>query len=226
MANYVTITLDTTGPSNPSVVIAGGAQYATAQLVDLTLGTTDNPTTGYQMKIWGNVDPAHDASIQATEGASAWITFTTTKQIKLATGDGSKTINAKIRDDVYNESSQVSDSIILDTQLPVVTITGPDLAKISKNAGKNVSSLSFSVDSIFDEYKVKVVASAGAAENTGTLIATTNGSTNTSGSAGNYAASTPIACTINGTDLELANSGDGVKIVKVFVKDKAGNWSI
>lgn len=226
MANYFNLTLDTTGPAAPSISLEGGATYATAQLVTATISTSDSPTTNYQMKIWGDVDTTHNPSIQTTEVASAWISYSTSQQVKLSSGDGSKTVYLKIRDDVYNESSQADDSIILDSTLPVVSITGPDLSKISKVTGKNVSSFSFTVDGIFDEYKVKVVASSGAAHDTGTQIPTTAGSTNMSGSAGDYPASTPINCSIYGTDLETADSGDGTKIIKVFVKDKAGNWSV
>ncbi len=226
MANYFNLTLDTTGPAAPSISLESGATYATAQLVTATISTSDSPTTNYQMKIWGDVDTTHNPSIQDTEVASAWISYATSQQVKLSAGDGSKTVYLKIRDDVYNESSQADDSIILDSTLPVVSITGPDLSKISKVTGKNVSSFSFTVDGIFDEYKVKVVASSGAAHDTGTQIPTTAGSTNMSGSAGDYPASTPINCSIYGTDLETADSGDGTKIIKVFVKDKAGNWSV
>lgn len=59
-----------------------------------------------------------------------------------------------------------------------------------------------------------------------TVIPTTSGSTNTSGSEGGYEADTNIQVTINGTDLETASSGDGVKIVKVFVRNAAGTWSV
>jgi len=226
MASYFSVTLDTTGPSNPTISLAGGATYTSSQLINATISTGDGVTTGYQMKLWGDVDTTHNANIQGTEGASAWITYNTTQQVKLSATDGSKTIYLKIRDDVYNESSQVSDGIILDATLPVVSLTGPDVSKISKVSGKNVVSFSFQSDSIFDEYKVKYVAASGNSHDTGTQILTTNGSTNMSGAAGNYPASTAINCTINGTDLEVAASGDGAKIIKVFVKDVAGNWSV
>ncbi|MFC3883744.1 hypothetical protein ACFOU2_09625 [Bacillus songklensis] len=226
MPSYFTLTLDTTGPANPSLSINAGATYATAQLVDLAIGTSDGATTGYQMKIWGDVDTAYDTNVQATEAASSWITFSTSKQVKLSAGDGAKTINVKIRDDVFNESAQASDSINLDTTRPVVTISGPDVAKISEVSGKDAASFSFTVDSAFVEYKVKVVSSSGSAENTGTQIGTTNGSTNMSGTAGNYAASTAINCTIDASDLKAASAGDGAKVIKVFVKDAAGNWSV
>jgi len=222
--NYFNLTLDTTGPANPSISIEGGAQYATKQLVDCAIDTTDGNTTGYQMKIWGDVDTAYDTDVQDTEATSNWITFQESKQVKLASGDGNKTLYVRIRDDVHNESGQASDSINLDTTKPVVTISGPDVTKISKVAGKDVCAFSFQVDSTFTEYKVKVVSSTGASHDTGTVIPTTAGSTNMSDS-GSFAATTPIDCSIKGADLEAASAGDGTKIIKVFAKDEAGNWS-
>lgn len=225
MASYFTLTLDTTGPASPSISLDSGAEYATAQLVTATIGTTDGPTTGYQMKIWGDVDTTHNPSIQATEVASAWISYATSQQVKLSSGDGSKTVYLKIRDDVYNESAQASDTIILDMTLPVVTVSNVSATKISKVAGKDTITFQFSGDTQFDAYKVKVVATSGAAHDTGTQIGTTNGSSNVSGSEGNYPAATPITVTIKGADLETASGGDGAKIVKVFIQDDAGNWS-
>ena len=225
MANYFNLALDTTGPASPTISIDTGSAYATSQLVNVGIATTDTPTTGYQMKIWGNVDPVYDANVQTLEENSVWVTFAATKQIKLLSGDGSKTIYAKIRDDVYNESSQVSDSIILDSSLPIVTIAGPDVNKISKQTGKNSSAFTFQSDTAFVEYKVKVVSATGAAENTGTTIPTTNGSTNMA-AIGSFASATPISCTIKGADLEFASSGDATKIIKVFVKESSGLWSI
>lgn len=225
MANYFLLTLDTLGPQNPSVSINGGAAYANAQLVDLAIGTSDASKTGYQMKIWGTVDAAFDTNITTTEGTAKWVTFAASKQIKLASGDGTKTIYIKIRDDVWNESAQASDSITLDMSAPVVSITGPDVSKISKVASKDVAAFSFSVDQAFVEYKVKVVASGSALHSTGTQIPTTAGSTNMAAT-GTFAGATPISCTIKGADLETASAGDGDKTVKVFIRDAAGNWSV
>lgn len=225
MANYFNLILDTTGPANPTISIDAGATFANNQLVNLSISTSDGDTTGYQMLIWGDVDTSYDSNVQDTEGNSSWISYATSKQVKLSSGDGSKTIYLKIRDDVHNVSAQVSDSIILDTTLPIVTISGPDVTKISKITGKNEASFSFQCDSTFTEYKVKVVSSAGAAHDTGVEIGTSNGSQNMSDS-GSFAADTPINCIITGADLELASAGDGTKIIKVFVKDEAGNWSV
>jgi hypothetical protein len=224
MANFFYLELDTTNPANPSISIDGGATFATAQLVDLSIGTTDSDTTGYQMLIWGDVDTSFDTNIRGTEGTSTWITYNNSKQVKLSAGDGQKTVYVKIRDDVHNASSQVSDSITLDMSKPTVSVTNPDVSKISKQPTKNTASFTFTVDKQFVEYKVKVVSSTGAGESTGTTIGTANGSTNTSGT-GTFASGTPISVQINGSDLELASSGDGQKIIKVFAKDQTGKWS-
>lgn len=90
----------------------------------------------------------------------------------------------------------------------------------------NVSAFSFSANADFEEYKIKVVPSESSLENAGTQIPVTSGSTNTSGTEGGYKADTAINVTINGADLEAASSGDGVKIIKVFVKNAAGTWSV
>ncbi|MDS7057061.1 hypothetical protein NXG04_07165 [Klebsiella pneumoniae] len=224
MANYINIILDTTAPANPYVNINGGATYSNSQLVTVSLGTTDIDTTGYQMKIWGMVDKAYDANIQDSEATSQWISYSDSKQVKLSAGDGNKQISVKIRDDVYNESSVAQDNISLNTAIPTVNVGTPDKNKISKKEQKNIVSFTFSSPEQFEEYKVKVVSSTGAIESSGVTIATVNGSQNVAGVAGGY--TNPITVTITGQDLELASSGDGSKIIKVFVKNSAGTWSV
>ena len=171
------------------------------------------------MKIWGI------NSAESEEDAS-WETYTSSKSITLISGDGQKTVYVKVRDDVGNETSAVTDTIILDTKVPSVTITGPDKSKISKVATFNESRFSFSADVAFEEYKVCVVPQNSSTQEAGQVIPTTAGSTNTSGSDGDYEASTPIQVMINGTDLETVSGGDGVKIIKVFVRTAAGTWSV
>jgi hypothetical protein len=226
-ATNFTLTLDTTGPAGVTVSINAAAAYATSQAATLSIGTSDGDTTGYQMKVWGDVDLAADANVQDTEGNSAWIAFNASKAITLLTGDGSKTITIRLRDDVWNESSTASDSITLDTTLPVPNITtGPDVSRLSKIAGKRTCSFSWQSNAVFEEYKVKVVPASGSLNSAGTTIPTTNGSTNMTGSAGGYPATTNIDSVIDGRDLELADTGDGAKVVKVFVRDAATNWSL
>lgn len=219
MSSYFNLTLDTTAPSGLTLAINDGALYATSTAVTLTIGLTDSPTTGYQMKIWGiqGVD---------SESAASWETFATSKSVNLTTGDGLKTVYIKVRDDVGNESAQVSDTITLNTAVPVVTITGPDKSKISKVAGFNQSVFNFTSDVMFVEYKVCVVPATNSTQEAGTVIGTAGGSQNTSGTDGDYPASENIQVTITGADLETASAGDGTKIIKVFVKNEAGTWSV
>ena len=219
MASYFNLTLDTTAPSGLTLSINDGALYATSTAASLTIGVTDGVTTGYQMKIWG-IDGVAD------EGSASWETFATSKSVNLPAGDGLKTVHIKVRDDVGNESSEVTDNITLNTAVPVVTITGPDKSKISKIASFNTAVINFTADVEFEEYKVCVVPATSSTQDAGTVIGTTNGSQNTSGSDGDYPASENIQVTINGADLEAASSGDGVKIVKVFVKTASGIWSV
>ena len=218
MASYFNLTLDTLAPAGLAVQLNGDDIYTTTPSVELTLTLTDSPTTGYQMKIWG-VEGVTD------EGSASWETYAASKSVTLPSGDGLKTVYVKVRDAVGNESSAASDSITLDTAVPTVTVTGPDKSTISKVVGFDMAVINFMSDIAFEEYKVCVVPATSSTQESGTQIPTTNGSVNTSGSAGGYEADTNIEVKINGTDLETASSGDGVKIVKVFVKNAAGTWS-
>lgn len=229
MASYFNLVLDTTAPAGGSITLDGGASIATTTSVSAVVHTSDSPTTGYQILIWGDVDNAANANIQTTEGASTWITPTwssgdATQAVVLSSGDGSKTISCKIRDDVWNPTTTLTDSITLDTAVPVITITsGPDVTKISKVSGKRVVTFAWQSNEAIQAWEVEVVSTSGSARGSGTVLLTTNGSTNVSG--GSVAATTNTTTTIDGRDLDVASAGDGTKVVKVFGQDLAGNWS-
>jgi hypothetical protein len=230
MASFFNVTLDTAAPGGGSFTLNGGAAYTSAQAASAVAHTSDGAQTGYQIKIWGDVDPADNVAIQATEGASTWITPTwssgdATQAVKLSSGDGTKTINCKIRDDVWNETSILTDTITLDTTVPVITIqSGPDTASVSKVSGKRTVTVTWQSDTALTAYQVAVVSNSGSLQGSGVVILTTNGSTNVSG--GSVNATTNVTTTIDGRDLEVANSGDGVKVVKIFGQDASGLWSI
>lgn len=218
MAAFFNLTLDTTAPKRCTLQIAGGALYTSSTAVTLAIGCSDASTTGYSMKIWG-IDGA------TTEADAKWENYATTKDVTLISGDGLKTVYIKVRDNVWNESSAVSSTITLNTSIPVVTIVGPDTNIISTVVGKNVSTFNFTGDQDFTEYKVGVVESNNATEGNVTVIPTTAGSGNTSGT-GDFNSDTNIAVKVEGTDFQTAAGGsDGTYIVKVFIKNKAGTWS-
>lgn len=216
MASYFNLVLDTLAPQGLTVKLNNGSQYTTSKNVTLSISVSD--TSGYQMKVWG-IDGA------SSEDSASWETFASTKSIALPTGDGLKTVYVKVRDDVCNETAAASANITLDTSVPAVTIIGPDVSRISKTAPKNVATFSFTSDVAFTEYKIKVVPSKSSLHDAGTLIGTANGSTNMNAT-GTFKASTAITCKIYGKDLEAASAGDGEKIIKVFVKNTVGTWSV
>lgn len=218
MASYFNLTLDTLAPQGLTIKLNNGSQYTTSKAVQLAINVTDESADGYQMKVWG-IDGI------AKESDAVWETLANVKDIALPAGDGLKTVYVKVRDDVYNETAVTSTSITLDTSVPAVTIIGPDVSRISKTSPKDVATFSFTSDVAFTEYKIKVVPSKSSLHDAGTLIGTANGSTNMSAT-GTFKASTAISCKIYGKDLELASSGDGEKIIKVFVKNTVGTWSV
>ena len=219
MASYFHLTLDTAAPSGVALEINHGALYATSTAVNLDIAVADEQTEGYQMKLWG-------VSSVEGEDAASWERFSTSKQVTLPQGDGRKTIYLKVRDDVGNESVAVSASITLNTAVPVVNLTGPDRSKISKTAGFEQAVIHFACNMDFEAYKVCVVPTASSEQQAGTVIPTEYGSINTSGTEGGYPAETNIRVVLTGADLESASSGDGTKIIKVFVRSAAGTWSV
>lgn len=219
MASFFNLILDTLAPAELALKLNNGATYATSNTVTASITLTDEVTTGYQMKIWG-------IKAAAAEKDASWETFAASKSLILSDGDGLKTVSIKVRDDVGNESAAVTASITVNTAVPVVTITGPDKTKISKVTGFDTCAFSFTSDVDFEEYIVKVVPNTSSLNTAGTQIPTTGGSSNTSGSAGGYKKATAIDVTIKGADLATASSGDGTKIIKVFVKNAAGTWSV
>ena len=218
MVSYFNLVLDTLAPQGLTVKLNNGSQYTTSKNVTLNISVSDTSTSGYQMKVWG-IDGI------AKESDAVWETLANVKDITLSTGDGLKTVYVKVRDDVYNETAVASTSITSDTSVPAVTIIGPDVSRISKTAPKNVATFSFTSDVAFTEYKIKVVPSKSSLHDAGTLIGTANGSTNMTAT-GTFKASTAISCKVYGKDLEAASSGDGEKIIKVFVKNAHGTWSV
>lgn len=218
MASYFNLTLDTLAPQGLTIKLNNGSQYTTNKTVQLAVNVTDESADGYQMKVWG-IDGI------AKESDAVWETLANVKDITLPTGDGLKTVYVKVRDDVCNETAAASATITLDTSVPAVTIIGPDVSRISKTAPKNVATFSFTSDVSFTEYKIKVVPSKSSLHDAGTLIGTANGSTNMNAT-GTFMASTAISCKVYGKDLEAASSGDGEKIIKVFVKNAHGTWSV
>lgn len=254
MAGYFNITLDTTGPSGVSVKINGDAVRTTSTAVTLDITCADSDTTGYQMKIWGDIG---DTGL--SESDASWEAFANSKNVTLSDGQGDTlTVYVKVRDDLYNTSATASDTIILYTETPTVTVvSGPTPVRITTVAGhddatalekvailaKSVSTATFTSDKDISDIRVMVVSGINAlnADASNVLIpsalskiytGTSDDPTILTGSDGMtvsnlaIASGTEVHVAIAGDDLKTASSGDGVKLVKIFVREKDANWSI
>ena len=107
------IILDTTPPSG-SILIEGGAVYATSSSVTLNLSATDSLSGVADLRFSNN-------------GSSwvAWEPYASTKGWTLDAGDGTKTVYVEYRDNAGNSSSSNNDTIVLDTVPPSSSATSP-----------------------------------------------------------------------------------------------------
>ena len=181
-------------------------------------------------------------------GAGEWMKFSYEKNIVLTGGDGVKSVDVVIRDDLYNEGDPAGDTITLYESVPIVTVTGPTVSRISDKEGKNVTTFTFTADKAINAFRVV------AAENisvlyddaTNRLIPSVNGSRVTVqndsgetvdvyhadglmfniGGLGKYPAGKEFTVTLYGNDLCEVSPDDGLKLIKVFVKEFDGNWSV
>lgn len=244
MANYINITLDNTGVTPKSVKINGDETRTTSTAVTLqiTLNEADAQFADtYEMAIFGSVVGAED------ERNLNWEKFSFEKNITLTDGDGEKIVYVILRDDLHNEGSEVYDEITLYTEVPTVNVSGPTIGRISNNEGKNITTFTFTADKSITNCKVMVVENINVRHDDATnkLLAATNGSKmtvdingETVDCSGDYLefdltelplmslGGKEFTVTINGIDLYYLSPADGVKIIKVFVKEKNGNWSV
>ncbi len=118
------ISLDTTKPSNVGVSITGKGDTPSTHTNDpsVTLGITAEDATSAlaEMMISNSI---------SFEGAS-WETYSTSKTWTLNTGDGTKTVYLKVKDNAGLISDAVSNTTILDT-------TAPTGLSISINSGQS-----------------------------------------------------------------------------------------
>lgn len=227
MTASFSLVLDTAAPASPVLSINDGASVTGEQVVWARITTADydgGADDVSQMKIWGDVDPSADPSITLSEAASAWITYEPLVPVVLSAGDGHKSLYARLRDDVGNMSLAVTDTIDLDTSVPVVTVTTPiSRGRISKVTPHHTATFTWKANVDVAAYEVRVVPGAGSPHQSGVLLGTAHGGSNTSG--GPLAADTPVTTLITGADLEAASPGNTAKVIKVFVRTAAGQWS-
>jgi hypothetical protein len=228
MASYVNLFLDLTAPTTV-VLTAPGSSGTLA--VSVSGSTADATTTGYKMKFWG-ATVVTNAVAGDTEANAPYLTYSTANQTVTFASEGSKTLNFAVYDDVGNRTAATPKSINIVTSLPTVTVdqisggVNPNLptndaGKFSVQPGYNTLTFRFQSNLDIIEWKVMKVANTGDLVGTGQAIGTTNGST--VGAVESITAGTFKSVTIKMADFDTQVTE--AKIVKVFVKNVAGNWS-
>lgn len=248
MAGYFSVTLDTLGPQGASVIVNGDEEQTSSTQLNLKILCTDIDTTGYQMKIWSDATEIYTEQLASWEDYSSEKTLTVDPEL---VRNNTVTVFVKLRDDVWNESETVSDSIKVYVQSPIVNITGISRVRISKIPAsddesfadrlfpKDTSIVTFTVDSDCDELKVMVVDTVNAQYDDpfNVLIPTDGGSKITDSNAETITiddglqifsvqANGTYNAFVKGVDLENASPGDGVKIIKIFARSTNGFWSV
>lgn len=228
MSSTVGISIDTTPPGNPAIVVNGGALTTATQPATVHISTADYITGANDvadMKIWGDVDIADNPDIQTFEGDSAWIPFAVNTDIALGSIPGRKRLYARLRDSLGNTTPAFGTYIDYNPALPVVTMIVPPLvAKVSLVAGHDEITFTWESSTDFVEYVVRSMPTSASPYFGGSPIGSAHGSVNVAGT-GSFPGATPLQTTVKSADLVAASPGDGAKILKVFVKDSVGNWS-
>lgn len=235
MPGVFQLQLDTTGPQDPTLTLdVSGPTFTLDRVVTAILGTSSTDAT--KVKLWGDVDPAADARIQTLEVNSSWISLANI-DLTVTAGDAVKTIYARLSDDLGNTSSVASDTIVLDSTAPTVSIdAGPTSTaggappRISKVAGFDDGSVTWHANEDIQAYKIKFVPATGSLHTEGVQIPTAGGSTGVnvaSDGSVKLAANAQVTSHVRGADLDAAAAnGDGTKQLKIFAQDMAGNWSV
>ena len=135
------VTVDTIPPVG-SIIINGGAQRTNTEDVVLTLSATD--ASGVAEMSFSNdnltwSDPEN---------------YSTTKMWTLTTGDGTKTVYVKYKDEIGNWSLPVQDTIILDT-------TGPDILMLEANPVRtnSITTITGTIETPADLKEVRLTGS-------------------------------------------------------------------
>ena len=105
--------------------------------------------------------------------------------------------------------------VVGDTTAPgTINVTGVSVTKISRVAGKDVVNATVTADEAFVEYMVRKVSSGSDTRTMGTLVEQAT-----------IASTTSFAFSITDDELIAGAGAEGSNLLKVFVKDAAGNWS-
>ncbi len=184
------VTVDLSAPAGGLISLNNGTIYTASANVNLTLAATDT-FAPVLMMVSNNADLSADG---ANTDSGNWIALAATKTWILSAGDGAKTVYARFKDAGNNETTIISDVIILDTAAPAAPVINP----ISGYQGNSVN----------------ISGTAEADSSMGLTL--TNGATITvslvADGSGNWS-----------TTVDISALADGTINVNATVSDQAGN---
>ncbi len=211
---YESVVLDSTPPSG-TVAVAGGGAFTSSASVALDVNATDpaaGTEAGVGMEDGGTMLLSNRADFLGAEwqayaaSVGAWA---------LGAGDGAKTVYAKFRDALGNESAAAATaSIALDTAAPTGTLNGGQTVAVNGDVVTVTLALSDGSGSGVEDVRLY---DSDVAEG-GTWTASSGNSGTQTG--GGFAVWTPAASSFT---LELASGADGSRALKFYVRDKLGN---
>jgi len=103
-----------------------------------------------------------------------------------------------------------------DVIAPTAIVSDLTTSKISRVAGKDITYVSFTVDEECQAWKVKKVSSSSAIHTDGTLI----------DSGGSIPVESLFVIDITDDELVDGSGSEGDNLIKLFVQDMSGNWSV
>ena len=194
--DFVVTVVDTTPPTG-TILVNGGATYSTAAAVVLTLACNDAATGCSDMQF-----------SQDGTNYSAFEPFAGSKNITLGGGDGNKTVYVKFRDGASNVSLAFSDTIVLDTTPPSITLVAP--AQSASYALNQVVASNYSCSDVTSGVATCAGPVASGANFDSSTVGSHNFTVNASDQAGNTATTTHtygIQYVFNGFFNPVVNNG-------------------
>lgn len=164
------------------------------------------PPSGWRRVTFSTTTTGGDANFTAIERAASANT-------------AAPTVGTMSASDYWRTLTVAFAPAAVDSTPPVVTVTaGPTPARISAVTGFDEADFTFQVDEACQAWEVRAVGDPSDPRDTGDPLVLSGGA---------LAASIPVPTTVTFDDLDAAGvaGSDGVKVLKVYAEDIAGNWS-
>lgn len=249
ISNAATTELDTSSPHgtltlrNPGTTTAKNSPSNDANVdVRITFIDDEYGLEDAEYKLVGDFSGSSDEWASFVPDSEGGMTL----QLTATSGNGQKNFTLSLRDNAGNVTNIPTQSFILNTDPPTVTVTGLDyniISKVHDYRRQGTFVLSTYADEVnfqffiddgsgevssedYQAYKVVAYASeaaAAAGSAADTAIPETNGSMHMQAS--DILAHVAVNALLKGADLELATAGDGIKIITVYMQNSAGTWS-